>query len=392
MAARKWQRLFDKIVRFVAQQKPARIDPPGSSRSVALSGLDGIGEATTRTAREWDEESQDRYVRSPQYGAACTEMVRNCPEAASAIATIVQAALFGVQGDAAGFIGASPDREVDDVIQRVIKECIGGMRLERALHELLEGGNSFAVPLLEYAPTSTGYRLAGLAYRPPWEMFRLEDNNGRIMGFEQRRYRAEAAPVEYHPLACCHWRYRTQKLYGRSLFHESLDDWADLQQVQSDLVRASRAVGLNPTVHTMPAGRGSVYRQKYADGFMEEQNRYGAVAHLFVDHGIQISKANNSDPDLKALQSTFEMLQRRVILKSHVPPYMFGLETGKANNLSGAPNEQFIRFIKHVQSCLSEGIRFFIDLDLALHGIPRERWDYTVSFPSLSQVEADPSL
>ena len=386
MPARIWRRLFDRVTRFGRRNTEARIKPPGSLRPIELGG---VTQNPSRRDRHYDEEIEDRFVRSPEYGAACTGMVRNCPEAASAIATIVQASLFGVNGDAVGFYAESPDRAVNDIIERVVREVLGGMRLERALYELLEGGNSFATPLLEYAPSSTGYRLSGLAYRPPWEMFRMEDNNGFLLGFEQRRYRSANDTEYYHPLACCHWRYRTQKLYGRSLFHESLDDWDDLQQIQSELVRAAQSIGINPTVHEMPAGRGSVYRQDYADRFFEEQAANGAVGHIFVDHGVKVGKAGSGDPDLKALQSTFEMLQRRIILNSHVPAYMFGLESAKANNLSGAPNEQFVRFIRHIQTCLSQGIRFLIDLELALHGVDRDRWVYDIVFPSLGGDNPD---
>ncbi len=377
--SRSWANLFKKIANRIRGAKPSNIDPPGTQRPARKERWH---DTTVPSGRDYDNEIDDIPVRSPDYAIAVMDLCRNCPEAAAAIDTIVHATLTDPTGDEVGFTATADEgySNIQAILDRVMNDAVGGLKSQQALFDLLEGGNAFATPLLEVAPNETGYRLRGLSFRPPWEMFRIEDKHGNLQGFEQRAYTHDTDAEFYHPLACIHWRFRQRKLYGRSLFHESIQDWADLKEVKTDLIRGARAVGLNPMVHTMPEGSGSFYREEYQKAH-QASLRTGAVAHIYLDYGATVGRVNTSDPDLEALQSTMEILQRRIILKSHVPPYLMGMIQAGAQDLATQPAHQFARFISNLRMCFSQGIRQAIDLELALHGVPREQWKYQLQFP-----------
>ena len=372
-----WNRIINRVRRTFGRDAEA-IVPAGSQRSRARQKWHG-GSAT-RSGREDDREILDTFVRDPAYARAIFDLCRTCPEAATAIEAIKDAVLTDPTGDEVGFQIVATNPAHQPILDRLLRRVIGGTKLERAIIESLEFGNSYGAIVFEKANTDIGYRIQKIAFRPPWEMYRHEDDNAILQAFEQREHESDTSPVIYDPIEIIHWRFRVDRLYGRSLFHESLDDWFALQQVMDDLVAGSREVGINALAHEMPQGKGLKYRLDYAEAHAKE-GRFGAIANYYLDHGAKVSRVSSSSPDLTALISTFQLLQRRIVMKSSLPPYLLGLTQAGAQDMMSLPTNQFARKIASVRMAFSAGLRQICDTELACHGIPNDQWDYSLIFP-----------
>lgn len=314
-------------------------------------------------------------------------MYEYCPEVSAAILEISDSVWSSDDGDDQGFTIAKTlddnetkiDKQVEKILQRLIAEVIGGITLEPSAERILAYGDAFA----SIGVNTRKMQIDRLLFLPTWEVFRIEDNSGQLLGFQQRRSLLDNDSLDFHPITIAHWRYRRKTLYGRSLFYESIPDWEHLRAATEDLAAAARAVGTNPNIHIMPeCAQDSEYVTTYKERY-EERLKQGIVTDFYLMHGADIRKLSTINPDLAALASAVLMWRSRIVMKSRVPPWLMGIPAIGAREIAGEPARAYSRFINRVRMSVSAGIRQLCDLELALAGIPREKWQYRLIWPKI---------
>lgn len=337
--------------------------------------------------RDFDLEVSEVPVRDAVKARELIEIRDYCPEVGTAIDVIRGDVPSSSDGDDVGFGIPDDDRYENPVDARVLdiaRSCADRVWRPSAVAMAVDRMVSYGDYFFELDIKLTGGReVSGGQFLPSWELFRVEEN-GCLLGYEQRRYLSERdCDYRFQPVKIVHGRFRRNNLYGRSLWNESLEDWAKLKDAVADLASASRQIGVNPTIHTMPEGQGNEYRNAYRDDH-QAMMADGAISHYYFLQGHELRKLSETYPDLKALIETVMMWRSRLIMRSHVPPYLLGLPTQGAREIAGQPALAYARFINSIRQELSEGIRQTINTDLALKGIPKELWTYRITWPRIA--------
>ena len=360
---------------------------PGQQRSLVTNpNYEFVGDATS-ISRRYDLEIEEYPVRDPIRATMLIEMLEYCPEVATSIDILRKSCLLSDDGDDFGFTIAtdlndkSPvNPEVYKVLMNLVETVLYGQTLEPAVDRMLGAGDCFAVLGTDRAVS----RLTKVLFLPTWEMFRIEDNKGELLGFQQRRNLADANPIQFHPINLVHWRYRRKTLYGRALFRESAvcGDWERLKAATNDLANGARAIGINPTLHIMPPCTEEAYRKEYKRRY-EERMKVGIVTDFYLMNGADLRKLSDTNPDLKALIDTVQLWRSRIVMKAQIPPWMFGLGTEGAREIAGQPALFFARHVNDLRTAFSTGLRHIFNLELALHGFRREEWRYRIIYPKI---------
>lgn len=354
------------------------------------------GQETTNSGRNYDLEIHETPIRDENGKAReLIELIEWCPEVNFAIETLTQDCLSSADGDDQGIIINEEIREGEEVDPEVF--VIGMDLIDRLFHygdlsivieRMLMWGDAF----IELGIDIDQQAITKIQALPTWEMFRVEPY-GILERFEQRRSWVGQDPIVFNPIKISHFRYRRKNLYGRSLFGASLEDWARLREATEDLAKASRELGINPTWHRMKPDANEAYREAFREN-LESQLQEGAIANYYLLPGEEMGKVGQINPDLKPLVDTVLMWRSRIVMASGVPPYLFaGLPTIGAKDISGQPALAYARRINGIRAQVTEGIKQIIDTELALKGIPMERWKYTIGWPkiSVSQFEKNPT-
>ncbi len=346
----------------------------------------------TLLGRNHDLEIYEIPIRDSLHAKQLIEISEYCPELHLAGGEISDAIWSSADGDDQGFkIGEhldedntiAIDAEVKLILDRLMEEVIGGIKLEPASLRLIKYGDSFG---------SIGINIAlrqidSLLFLPTWEMFRVENNHGELLRFEQRRYLGDGSPIEFHPMRVVHWRYKRNFLYGEPLWGKgTLDEWDKLKQATDDLARASRELGINPNIHEMPAGSSKQYQAAYITAY-EAKKRAGIVTDFYIANSGDLRKVAAFNPDLKGLIDNVLLRRKRVAMSTRLPAWCFGLDDGAAKDIAGQPALSYARTINRFRQSISEGIKQICDLELALKGIPKDRWKYRIEFP---KIETNP--
>jgi len=319
--------LFERVFRTLFNQ--AQAEPEGQQRPMANFWHNYSDDFYTN--RDYDLEIDEQPVRTPRLAQQLWDIATNCSEAATCIDIINHDAWSSDDGDDIGFDIAdtlndnetkiAPD--IEKILRRLIDEVLVFSGLERIGELMLTTGDGFA----SLGVNTSKKRIEKILILPTWDMFRIEDNQANLLGFEQRAGLMDHATIKLHPIAVAHWRYRRQTLYGRALFRESLFDWCKLKS-------------------------------------------------------LVVTKVASSNPDISALVEAAEFYLRRIIRRSRVPPWMVGFPSIGAREISGGPERAYARLINHFRQDLSVGLRHILNLELALNGIPKERWQYRLKWPA----------
>lgn len=362
--------LFERLWKSLTQFR--RTSLTGSQRPIARNlGLS--------TRRDYDLEIRESPIRDAQLARELIEMTTWCVEARSVLSYLARDVFSSSDGDDMGFSVSDTldDNETaihpqtKDIILDLLRRrnggdyVIGGNFLKKAVRQAVGWGDSFVEISIDKEGIGRDYCVSNSIYLPTWEMFRVEDDRGQLLGFQQRRRLQDPDPIQFHPLSVMHLRYEQNYLYGSSIFGQSIEDWVRLKDAASDLSSAMRAVGCNPSLHIMPEGADEEYRKAYKANY-EEMELSGIVTHLFLMHGADVRKMANINPDLKTLIDNF-MLWRTRILPPGFPIWLMpGLDTTGAKDISGQPARAYARMRNDICSMVAESVRQIIDIEIVL--------------------------
>lgn len=341
--------------------------------------------------RDWDREIEEIPVRNPRVARALIEMFDRCDLVGSAVSRIVRDVFSSQDGDDIGFAIADTlndnrtpvDPEVKSVLDAFISEVIGGKTLAPIVRKFLLFGDAFVEPIV-HIDRAPGY-IQRFTLLPTWDMFRIELNDGRFLGYEQRRFPADRSGVAFSPVEIVHWRFQRQHLYGRGLFYDSIEAWEKAKATCWDLSKATRNVGINPTVHELPESEYSDARRRAYRQEVENRRRLeGTITDFYTKEGGKLYKLSSSDPDLSGLVTVIDKYRSWIIQRSQVPSYLLGSHEGGAQrDIATQPALAYARFIGDVRGVLAEGMRQLCNIELALHGIQEDRWQYRFVFPKI---------
>lgn len=346
----------------------------GSQRSIARN----LGIATKQ--RNYDLEINEFPLRDYAIARELIEMTTYCVEARSVLSYLARDVFSSSDGDDQGFTCAETlednetpvDPQVRDIILDLLQRrnggdyVLGGGLLKKAVRWAVGYGDCFLEISIDREGISRGdYCVSNSMYLPTWEIFRVEDDRGQLLGYEQRRRLQDPDPIQFHPLALAHFRFEPEYLYGQSIFKQSLQDWVRLKDAAYDLSAAMRAVGCNPTLHIMPEGVDESYKQAYKQDYLQMEAD-GIVTHLFLSYGSDLRKMSNVNPDLKTLIDNF-MLWRTRILPPGFATWMFpGMDNTGALDIAGMPARAYARLRNDIASMIAEGAKQIIDIELVL--------------------------
>lgn len=339
--------------------------------------------------RNYDQEYIELPVRDAFRARRLIDL-RQRPEVATALDILVGDVFASQDGDDHGFTVSETLSDnttpVDPKLRQICLDLIDrltmGPTLMTVVEEFLIYGDSFRSLVVD----SEYSRIVQVKQLPTWEMFRVEDENGVVQRFEQRRMLTDSEPpYQLHPLVCVHWRYRLQYKYGRSLFGEIIEDSDALEQGYFAVDKAAMAIGVNPNVHTMPPGWTAVQAKAYKQAYEAElQKQRRVMTDFFMEHGGDVKKLSSTwNPDLKALIDNVLQRRMRIAMRSRIPPWMIGLPSQGAREIAGQPALAYARFINSIRIVLLQGIRQILDTELAFHGYTRETMRYRVIFPKI---------
>lgn len=373
--------LFERLFNNLFQT--AEAEPEGSQRSLssywAFSPL--VHDPYTRN---YDQEIEDyNFVRSPGLAQQLWDISTNCSEAATCIDIINSDAWSSADGSNIGFDIADTlndnetkiDPTVESILRRLIDDVLVYSGFERIGELMLATGDAF----VSLGVNTKKHQIDKLLILPTWEMFRVEDNQANLLRFEQRPSLMENQHIHLHPIACVHWRYRRQSLYGRALFRESIFDWCKLKPLLIAIEQAAMAVGVNPNVHILPCETRVDEAESYKRNH-EEARSQGLVLDYYMLGG-DVKKLANINPDIKSLVEAANLYITRIVRRSRVPPWMVGLPSIGAREISGGPERAYARLINHFRQDITVGLRHIFNMELALHGIPKSEWKYRIKYP-----------
>jgi hypothetical protein len=360
----------------------ADVETPGSQLPVTYQLANQHG--ATLQERFYDQEIPDELpVRSPKQGRQLQEIFCDGGLLDAAVCEIVDATVASSDGDDRGWVindqlGDQPiNPNVAVVLDRLYDEVIGGAKLNPAIFQMLQYGDSFASIGLDYSSDRLG-RVAALEWLPTYEMFRIEreekqdDKIQKYTYFEQRRYLSDEGVIQMPFMSIVHWRFRHKgKKYGNALFagDACYRYWKSLRDAESDLALASRNVGVTPLAHIFPANYSPERIQAYRNEITRKRRQDGIITDYYLPEGGSISGVSGIGGELDGLINTVNHWRKAIAVHSRVPGYLLGIKADGAQDLSQQPALAYSRLINSLRADITVGIRQLCDLELMLHGI-----------------------
>lgn len=341
---------------------------------------------TTLWGRNYDLEIPEQIVRGNDCCTRARELVyikHHCAIVGLAVDILTDAIMSSADGDDQGFAIADTLNDNITPVNPQVKEI-----LDNLIYKVLSKGSLDQIPLnfLMYGDAflslgiSKKYQIERVLVLPTWEMFRIEDNQGQLLGFQQRSNLVDSLPLDFSPYNCVHWRYRKDVLYGRSLFHECIDDALQLIDAKKNLGNAATITATNPRVHELSCDATEDEVAAYKQGY---QNRLakGPIFDYFLRSGENIRPFSTTPPNIDALLKYKNDLLKDIGNRSRIPPWLLGLETVGAREIAGEPSKFFALFVNRLRAIFSMGLRHIFDLQLYFSNIPEDQRQYRIIFP-----------
>lgn len=305
---------------------------------------------------------QSENVVRDQFGDAIDllDLMANCPEAATAIQTICQDVPMSYDGS-----DTSIDVECDDAIIKVeiseiLRVFFTPTNLELITKQILSYGDCF----WELAFDIPNQTISDYQFLPPLEIFKTLDP----LNYTWTPFIGSTNAITIPGIKVIHWRFRPGLVYGTGLFQEVIDDWLKLDRLVGTVLPQAVEDSITPFIHEMP-NSSSEYRLSYKE-FIRELLLEGPLRNLFLYPGEKVYRVPGTASSLEDLNKTIDFHRKRIITKSRIPPYLFGIiEGSKGTDLSSQPALAYVRFICSIRGRLTEGIRLLIQLQLELKGL-----------------------
>ena len=132
----------------------------------------------------------------------------------------------------------------------------------------------------------------------------------------------------------------------------------------------------------MPCDAPDGYAQGYKEALEAARMLRGKpIADYYMAFGGDIKKVSSKDPDFTGLLKTLEFYRQRLIMASNTPSWMLAWEMQGGREISQSPALAYSRFINGCRQAFVDGLKHLCNVELALNGISRERWQYRIIWP-----------
>ncbi|MBE9178613.1 hypothetical protein IQ268_08580 [Oculatella sp. LEGE 06141] len=372
----------------------------GFSRPTTITGTQRPRRNATATIhhRNFDLEIQEVVVRDYLLARQLVEMRTWCPEVATTLSILRDDILGSENGDSLGLTISDTleddETPVDPDVKAICTDLFNRLdvldiaTLGQIIDRALGDGDAFLSIGIDRDGTRKGQLgISRTLALPTWTMFRLEEDNGLLLGYEQR-VRLQGEPLHYfYPPQIVHFRHRRQTLYGQSIWRQSGDDWQKLKEGTADMATAARELGINPNVHEMPEGVEGDYKDAYQQDH-EARLEDGVITNYYTLAGGDIRKLANYNPNLSALADNVLFRRTRLIMPAQIPLWRYaGFKIDGAKDISGQPAKAYARYINSLRSLvLTPGIKQILNTELILrlgYEAFLERGKYQLSYPVL---------
>lgn len=363
---------------FRKKQKPSDI---GSQRPLEFS--------VNTNDRNYDLEIGKSCSRAPKLARQLIEIQDGCYEAKESLRFAKLDVFASSDGDDSGFtISETTDDnktavnpEILEIADQVIRRkqsfdeyVIGGLKLQQGLESALMNGDSFLSLQIDLKQKEVVRSL----YLPPWEIYRMEDDQGYLLGFEQRRSptylsnnnNAQDSRFFYAP-QIVHIRNDRDRLYGVSLWTTSVNQgiWQQYKSSVKNIARAAKDLSINPTVYSLSESAwGTQQKQQFVDSVRKARNEDAIITDLFEMDGEAIRKlSQGSGGQLKELIDAHIQLRLKMI-PGGFPVWRYpGLQSlGGAREISREPSRAYARMRYGWCQMLSSAIKQVIDTEIIL--------------------------
>lgn len=380
----------------------------GSQRSLGRYAF-GTSSFSSR-GTDFDLEIREFPIRDRVKATQILEILEYCPEAALAIEIYKTDVRSSADGDDQGFtIGDfQPDGKtpVDPNIKAVgleLFERVYPVSLQDLMiSDAIGRGDHFQSLCFGregLSKKSTDMSIASLLRIPPYETFRLEENNGDLIGFEQRRTLTQSSPdCFWNPAQMVHLRYRRESLYGQSMWAQSLWNWQEYKRSREEFAIGRRALALNPRIHTMPTGVKGDYAKAYkADLDEKVKNGSEVITDYVMLNGGAIASLGQGDSGLTQLMNALMMERTAMIMPTQIPSWRFsGFQSNAAQDYVGQPALAWVRTVNGVRALLGEAISQVFDTELILKFggdwyLKNAKGKYRIVFPSIQTSLTPPA-
>ncbi|MGK7892985.1 MAG: hypothetical protein AB4372_04930 [Xenococcus sp. (in: cyanobacteria)] len=361
------------LLKSLFQRSNKKAQDLGSQRSLSL--------ISASWERDYDLEINEYPVRNPQIAQKLIEMKQYCYEVKESLRIAKEDTFASSDGDDIGFTIAetTDDNETpvnpeifkiaDQVIRRkqsLDEYVIGGIKLKKALENCLIYGDSF----LSIQIDLQSKEIIRSLFLPTWEMFRKEDDQGYLEGFDQRRYLSnnQADCVSFYPFQVIHFRLDRGFLYGNSLWNSSKNNWKHYQESLKNIARACKDLSINPVVHSLNSSQWTQQQiDRYKAGYESQRREGEIITDLYEYSGLELRRLGGSNSSLREMIEA-HLQWRYYFVPSGFPLWRYsGLQfQSGAKEISREPSRAYSRMRYGWCQLLTKGIKQVIDTEIIL--------------------------
>jgi hypothetical protein len=332
----------------------------------------------------YPDDSEEFPTRTPDLAKVLIELVNGCPEAGTALEIICAYALSSGTGDELGFAvvedESNPQPNTVKLARALLDRTCNLQTYWQIIWRMLAWGDAFGLMEVD----TKQMMISGFRLLPSWQLHVIPDeSDGLLLNYEQRFSQRDKAIIP--PVSLVQWSYNRRYLYGRSLYYEAINDWLKLKDADEDLAEANRSSAVQPNIHMMPPGADDAYKRQYKEDH-ENRRKAGIIPDIYLLQGADVRKPAGPPGGypINQMLLNHNMRRARIVMRSKVPPYLLGIDTSYAKEISTQPAIAFVVFVGVVRQLFSVGLRQFINTELALKQIPTQEWAYKLQFPKIN--------
>lgn len=356
------------------------------------------------------------------------EMDNSSEEVSVALDHIANNTVTSEDGSQMSFVATSEDAKVQKVLDDTVESSGIHKKVYRIARSFLKYGDFFGEIVVNGQA-----QIVDLKTLPPATMYRNQDARGELFvappkydpssgecltpqgtaAYDQLSEDTKRVLAAFYPFQILHLRHNWDGVsrYGTSLLKVTRIVWRKLKALEEGLMvgRLTRdlmklvfyvdTTGLSPAEReeALRKFRESVTQSQRMDG--RRENPFSVMTDIFLATGtVRVGGQNQQaltrvdviDPkntgqheigDIEYFQT--KMLATLVIPRNHI-----NMDKGDdAKGILTSKDVQYVRFLRHVQDELTEGLRQFFDTALVLAGVDPESAKYDITWPALKATD-----
>lgn len=336
----------------------------------------------------------ERPTRDLDNFAYIQEVLANMPAAYAACRQLSEDATLDESGDPRAWnlvVGIDPLDDSAGTKEKIadFKDTIKAIFTDYALRtgigdeaknyvfKFITAGDCFAEQSITL-DTATGFgRIEKITELPTWQMFVRWDDQGNLIGYEQRLFRSTGDPDATWdiPAQIIHWKFHPTAYiqYGESIFAHLRNRWEQFKLIELDTIGAIHTHAVDPEVHLLGNEDGT----RLTD---DEINKYKAelkdnptdINRFYVGRKGEVEyefpKTGSADAVQKLIDAHRD-LERRFVEALGVPGGSTNAFDATRRAVATSFDQKYARKVTSIRQDFTRYLKASIYLEFALHGI-----------------------